>query len=90
MAKKKSIPMRMCIACREMKPKKEMFRVVKSADGEIKVDVTGKMPGRGAYVCNGEDCQRKLTDKKLLNRAFSANVAQEVYQDFREEFLGQK
>ena len=90
MAKKKSLPMRMCIACREMKPKKEMFRVVKNAEGEISVDATGKMPGRGAYICGDEACQAKLSDKKLLNKAFSANVAQDVYQGVKEEFLGQK
>ena len=55
MAKKKSIPMRMCIACREMKPKKEMYRVVKNADGEICVDLTGKMAGRGAYICVADE-----------------------------------
>ena len=90
MAKNKSQPMRMCIACREMKPKKEMFRVVKNADGEIKVDLTGKLPGRGAYICGAEACQKKLEDKKLLHKAFSTNVSQEVYLDFKEEVLGEK
>ena len=56
MTKKKSVPMRTCIACREMKPKKEMLRVVKNADGDISVDVTGKSQGRGAYICNGDAC----------------------------------
>ena len=90
MAKKKSVPMRMCIACREMKPKKEMYRVVKNADGEICVDLTGKMAGRGAYICVAAECQKKLTDKKLLHKAFSTDVPQEVYQGIEEERLGEK
>ena len=51
----KKIPMRMCVACREMKPKKDLIRVVKTADG-IRLDKTGKLAGRGAYVCNDKEC----------------------------------
>ena len=80
MAKTKTIPMRTCIACREMKPKKEMLRVVRNADGEIFVDVTGKAAGRGAYVCGGEECMKKLNSKKLLNKAFSSEVPLVVYE----------
>ena len=83
MAKSKSVPMRMCIACREMKPKKEMLRVVKTAEGEIAVDPTGKVSGRGAYVCGSEDCIQKATNRKLLNKAFSADVATDVYADVK-------
>lgn len=83
MAKSKSVPMRMCIACREMKPKKEMLRVVKTAEGEIAVDPTGKASGRGAYVCGSEECMQKVTNRKLLNKAFSANVATDVYADVK-------
>ena len=90
MTKKKSVPMRTCIACREMKPKKEMLRVVKNADGDISVDVTGKAPGRGAYICNGDACLKKLGDKKLLHKAFSVNVPLDVYKDVEEEVLGEK
>ena len=88
MAKTKSVPMRMCIACREMKPKKEMIRVVRTADGEVSADPTGKAAGRGAYICTSGECLKKLNDKKLLNKAFSANVALEVYQKIEEETLG--
>lgn len=80
MAKTKTIPMRTCIACREMKPKKEMLRVVRNADGEIFVDATGKAAGRGAYVCGGEECMKKLNSKKLLNKAFSSEVPLVVYE----------
>lgn len=90
MPKTKKIPMRMCIACREMKPKIEMTRVVKNADGEIFPDPTGKAPGRGAYICASEECLKKLTGKKLLHKAFSANVDLEVYRGVEEDALGEK
>ena len=85
MAKSKTVPMRTCIACREMKPKKEMLRVVRNADGEIFVDVTGKAAGRGAYVCGGEECMKKLNGKKLLNKAFSSDVPLEVYEGLNQK-----
>lgn len=88
MPKTKNIPMRMCIACREMKPKQEMTRVVKTADGEIYADPTGKAAGRGAYICNGEECRKKLTNKKLLHKTFSVNVSAEVYQKLEDSSLG--
>ncbi|MBE5740446.1 MAG: YlxR family protein [Clostridiales bacterium] len=85
MPKTKKVPMRMCIACREMKPKQEMQRVVKNADGEIYADPTGKAAGRGAYICNSEVCRQKLNVKKLLHKTFSTDVSMEVYQDIEEE-----
>ena len=85
MPKTKKIPMRMCIACREMKPKAEMTRVVKTADDEIYLDPTGKAAGRGAYVCNNADCLKKLNNKKLLHKAFSTNVGDDVYKGIGEE-----
>lgn len=78
MAKGK-VPFRMCIACRQMKPKKEMTRIVKNADGEIFADYSGKAAGRGAYICGDAECMKKLQDKKLLHKAFSAQVSGEVY-----------
>ncbi len=85
MPKTKKIPMRMCIACREMKPKKEMTRVAKNADGEIFFDPTGKAPGRGAYVCAEAACLKKMSDKKLLHKAFSAQVGEAVYRGVEKE-----
>lgn len=79
MQKQKKIPMRMCIACNEMKPKKELIRIVKSQSGEISVDLTGKASGRGAYICKSADCFAKLKKQKRLNRAFSCEVSEEVY-----------
>ena len=90
MAKKKSVPMRMCIACREMKPKKQMTRVVKNAEGDIFADLSGKAPGRGAYICNDPACLKKLDAKKLLHKAFSAQVQESVYAAIGEETRGEK
>ena len=90
MAKTKNIPMRMCIACREMIPKQEMPRVVRNAEGEISLDPTGKAPGRGAYICGSQDCLKKLGGKKLLNKTFSANVPDAVYQGVEEGRVGEK
>ena len=88
MAKTKSIPMRTCIACREVKPKKEMFRVVRTAEGDILPDPTGKLAGRGAYICGSEQFMKKLSDKKLLNKAFSTAVDATVYAGVEEEVNG--
>lgn len=84
MQKTKKIPLRLCVACREMKPKAEMTRVVKTAGGEIRLDPTGKASGRGAYVCSDPDCLKKVNGKKLFNKAFSSNVADEVYRGIEE------
>ena len=85
----KKIPMRTCIACRVSKPKKELIRVVKFNE-EIKLDKTGKLNGRGAYVCNDEACIAKLKKQKLLNRAFSCQVDEVVYDKIMEDFLGEQ
>ena len=71
--------MRMCVGCREMKPKKELLRVVKSPAGPIAFDRVGKAPGRGAYVCPAPDCLKKAQKSKGLDRALEAQVSKEVY-----------
>ena len=83
----KKIPMRTCIACRANKPKKELMRIVKFND-EIKLDLSGKLNGRGAYVCQDKACVEKLKKQKMLNRAFECEVSTEVYDKIMEEFLG--
>ena len=90
MPTQKKIPLRTCIACREEKPKKEMLRIVKNAAGEIRLDFSGKLAGRGAYICNNEACVKKLRRYRLLHKAFSADVSEEVYAGVEEEFLGGK
>ena len=86
MPKEKKIPLRMCIACREMKPKKEMLRVVKNASGEISLDFSGKLTGRGAYLCNGEGCVKKLRKQRLSRSKSRKDVARQGGR-FREEIL---
>lgn len=75
----KKIPMRQCVGCREMKPKKELIRVVKSPEGAISLDFRGKAPGRGAYVCPSETCLKRAIKSKALERAFETAIPQEVY-----------
>ena len=86
---KKKIPMRTCIACRTSKPKKELVRIVKNGE-EIKLDRTGKLNGRGAYICDDVECAKKLNKAKLLNRAFSCPVSEEVYDEILEAFIGKQ
>ena len=88
--RQKKIPMRMCAGCGEHKPKKELVRVVKSPEGEISLDTTGREPGRGAYVCDNPDCIRKLKKARLLNKAFSSEIPAEVYEKIEEDFFAKK
>lgn len=81
----KSIPMRKCTGCNEMKPKKELVRVVKSPEGEISLDLTGKKSGRGAYVCRNSECLARAIKAKRLEKAFSCEIPAEVYQKMEEE-----
>lgn len=86
----KKIPLRMCVACREMKPKKDMLRIVKNAEGGIFLDFKGKSPGRGAYICGNEECIKKCARHKLFNKIFECDVPQEIYGKVMEDFLAKK
>ena len=86
----RKIPMRTCIACRTEKPKKELIRIVKTKDGVFSVDRTGKVSGRGAYLCDDKNCALKIINKKLLSRAFEMEVPLEVYENVRGEFFGKE
>ena len=81
----KKIPMRQCLGCREMKPKKELLRVVRSPEGEVTLDFRGKAPGRGAYICPDRECLRKAIKARALEKAFSAQIPEEVYAKLNEE-----
>ncbi|OUP12456.1 RNase P modulator RnpM [Anaeromassilibacillus sp. An200] len=81
----KKIPMRMCTGCGEMKPKKELVRVVKSPEGEVSLDLTGKKPGRGAYVCRSAECLKAARKARRLERAFSCRIPDTVYDRMEEE-----
>ena len=77
--------MRLCLGCNEGHPKKELIRIVKNKEGEISVDITGKKPGRGAYICNKVECLNKLEKNKRLCRSFSMEIPSEVFARLREE-----
>ena len=83
--KNKKVPERMCIGCREMKDKRELVRVVKSSQGEISIDFTGKAPGRGAYICKNEECLNRAVKNKAFNRAFQTCVSEEILNTLKEE-----
>ncbi len=77
----KKIPMRKCIGCNESKAKKELVRIVKSPEGDISLDTTGKKNGRGAYICNNSECLKKARKAKRLERVFECAVSDEVYEE---------
>ena len=81
----KKIPMRQCLGCREMKPKRELIRVVRSPEGEISLDFRGKSPGRGAYLCPDPQCLKKAVKARALERAFSAQIPEEIYARLEQE-----
>jgi len=83
--KPKKIPLRMCLGCGEMKPKKELIRVVKSSEGEISLDLTGKKSGRGAYVCNSLECLKKARKTRRFEKAFSCQISEEIYNGMEKE-----
>ena len=81
----KKIPLRTCVGCKEVKPKKELIRVVKTPENEIKLDLTGKLNGRGAYICKSEECLKKAQKSGALSRAFSLEVSSEIYEKLAKE-----
>lgn len=83
--KQKKIPMRMCVGCREMKPKKELIRVVRQPSGQVMLDRTGKAAGRGAYVCPDSACLEKARKSKVLERTLEAAIEPEVYDQLAKE-----
>lgn len=86
----KKIPMRQCLGCREMKPKRELIRVVRSPEGEISLDFKGKAPGRGAYICPAPACLKQAIKGKALERAFSTQIPEAVYEKLNEEMEAEK
>ena len=84
----KKIPMRQCIGCGEMKNKRDMMRVLKTAEDEIILDVTGRKNGRGAYLCKSGECLEKARQCKGLERSFKMNIPEQVYENLQKEFDG--
>jgi len=83
--KQRKIPMRMCLGCQEMKPKKELIRIVKNKENEISVDFVGKKPGRGAYICKNISCFEKARKAKRFERAFEAPISEEIYEVLKKQ-----
>lgn len=83
--KTKKVPLRMCTGCGEMFDKRTLVRVVKSPEGDVMLDLTGKKSGRGAYVCKNPECLKKARKKRAFERAFSMQIGEEVYNLMEEE-----
>lgn len=81
----KKIPMRQCLGCREMKPKKELIRIVRSSEGTLSLDSKGKLPGRGAYLCCDVQCLERALKSKAVERSLEVPVSDEIIQDLRSQ-----
>lgn len=81
----KKIPMRKCVGCAQMKEKRELIRIVRSPEGEIHLDLTGKMSGKGAYICRNSECFRKAVKAKRFERAFECAIPTEVFDKIGKE-----
>lgn len=83
--KQRKIPLRKCTGCQQMKNKKELIRIVRSEEGEFALDITGKKPGRGAYICPTKECLEKAHKSKGLERSFKSAVPKEVYEQLMQQ-----
>ena len=81
----KKIPQRQCMGCRERKAKRELIRVVRTPEGEVKLDFGGKMNGRGAYICPQSECLKKAIRSKALDRSLEVTIPEEVYARLQKE-----
>ncbi|NLL43433.1 MAG: YlxR family protein [Firmicutes bacterium] len=81
--RKKHVPMRTCVGCRESRPKRELVRVVREPDGKVELDLTGKRSGRGVYICATEDCLEKARKGRQLERALNVKIGPEVFADLK-------
>ncbi|WP_160675600.1 YlxR family protein [Clostridium sp. C8-1-8] len=87
--KPKKVPMRMCNGCMEMKPKKELIRIVKSPEGVVSVDLTGKKSGRGAYICKSVACLDKAFKAKRLNKNLETTIDDQIYNNLKDEIVNE-
>ncbi len=83
----KQIPVRQCIGCREMKPKNEMVRIIRTPDNDICLDKTGRMNGRGAYICLNLDCYNKAVRSKAIERALKQEIPDDIYEAIGKEMM---
>lgn len=85
--KKRKVPMRKCTGCQEMKNKKELIRIVKSTEGAINIDGSGKMNGRGAYICPSLECLNLAKKNKGLEKSFKMAIPEDIYNNLEEELM---
>ncbi len=83
----KKIPQRQCLGCRQMKPKNELVRIIRTPLDEIRLDVTGKMNGRGAYICREKACFDKAVKSKAVDRALKMDVPEDIYLSIGRELI---
>ncbi len=85
----KKMPQRTCMGCNIKKDKKDFIRIVKNKEGEISIDKTGKMPGRGAYLCDDIKCLEKAMKSKRIDKIFETKIDDEIYQKLRGVIIGE-
>jgi predicted RNA-binding protein YlxR (DUF448 family) len=85
--KQRKIPLRKCVACQQMMPKRELIRVVRSPEGEISIDLKGKKAGRGAYLCGKQSCFKLAKKSRAFDRALSVTVAPDIYDQLEQDFI---
>ncbi|MGI6004049.1 MAG: RNase P modulator RnpM [Christensenellales bacterium] len=81
----KKIPMRMCVGCRDMHPKKQLVRIVRSKEGQVSLDTTGKAPGRGAYICRDSACFQRALKTRAVERALETGLPQDIVERLKSE-----
>lgn len=86
----KKIPKRMCTGCMEMKPKKELIRIVRTKEGEVSIDFTGKKAGRGAYICKNIECLEKSVRAKRLTKSLETDISDEIYSKLKDEITNEQ
>ncbi len=87
MQRKRKIPLRKCVACQEMKPKRDLVRIVKTPEDEVMIDLTGKKSGRGAYLCGDVKCFQTAKKNRSLDRALKHAVQEEIYDQLEQDFI---
>ena len=83
--KQKKVPLRMCLGCQEMKPKRELIRIVRNKENEISIDATGKKQGRGAYICKSQECFEKARKGKRLEKGFESKISEDIYEMLKQQ-----
>lgn len=85
--RQRKIPLRKCVACQEMRPKRELIRIVRSPEGEVSIDLTGKKSGRGAYLCGQSSCFKLAKKSKAFDRALQVAVDPAIYDRLEQDFI---